>query len=90
MFDHNSTTIIPQFTLGVKLKCGRQTDRANRPDQNAFFARAGFTETVKAEVRSVRAQSGCKFRAALGEALAPPKALTACGPRGQRLHIRYA
>jgi hypothetical protein len=32
----------------------------------------------------------CKFRAALGEALAPPKALTTCGPRGQRLHIRSA
>ncbi|MCL7453765.1 MAG: class I tRNA ligase family protein [Anaerolineae bacterium] len=43
---------------------------------------AGF-ETVGA------LYDACKFRAALGEALAP-KALTTCGPRGQRLHIRCA
>ena len=30
----------------------------------------------------------CKFRTALGEAMAPAKALTTCGLGGQRLHIR--
>jgi methionyl-tRNA synthetase len=51
----------------------------------------GLLEKVEAGFETVGAlYNACKFRAALGEALAPPKALTTCGSRGQRLHIRSA